>query len=684
MRGASRRGFLKSSALLAGLPRSEAANVDHGPVRQIETPLDGEWLFRIEPGDWEPVQVPHTWQIDPRWSEYRGMAWYRRELYADTAWSGSVVRIEFEAVFHTARVSINGNLAGEHIGKGYTAFSFDITPHLRLGQTNTVEVQADNRFDDRMLPRNRSSDWAHDGGIYRPVRLLVTPPAYVDRIAVDAVPDLTRNEARIEISAFVRNAGATPWQGRPSFRVVDDGGRNVLSGGLGETTIAPGETRSLAFAPATLPSPKLWHFDRPNLYRLEIELGSHSLGTTFGIRSIEFRDAAMFLNGERVRLMGVERMAGSNPDYGISEPAAWIRHDHEDLKELNCVFTRVHWPQDQRVLDYCDRHGILIQVEVPAWGPDTFKATFKGMGTAPATDILNNGLEQLREMILRDRNHPCIFAWGLCNETNGQNPPAAQFARVLYAEAKQLDPRRACSYASNSLQHTPERDVAAEMDFIAWNEYYETWYKGSTEELRKNLELIRNAFPGKMIVISEYGYCACTADRPEGDPSRIRILRQHDAVFREFPEVGGLIFFCYNDYRTHVGDKGTGALQQRVHGVVDLYGARKPSFEVLREESSPLAALNISGSPEHLELSVTARATVPCYKLQGYRVRAIAYGPGNVPVEKIERPLPVLLPGGTATLAVELNQREVSTVRIDALRPNGYSALTRFWRKEPN
>ncbi len=53
----------------------------------------------------------------------------------------------------------------------------------------------------------------------------------------------------------------------------------------------------------------------------------------------------------------------------MAEPASWIEHDHADLKELNCVFTRVHWQQDRRVLDYCDRHGILIQLEVPDLGP---------------------------------------------------------------------------------------------------------------------------------------------------------------------------------------------------------------------------------------------------------------------------------------------------------------------------
>ena len=130
-----------------------------------------------------------------------------------------------------------------------------------------------------------------------------------------------------------------------------------------------------------LQQPRLWHFDHPNLYRLTAELaGGHSLDTTFGIRKIEIRDGAFYLNGERVRLMGVERMAGSNPEYGMAEPAEWIDHDHADMKELNCVYTRVHWPQDRAVLDWCDRHGMLIQTEVPTWGT----GTFRGMTAEPA------------------------------------------------------------------------------------------------------------------------------------------------------------------------------------------------------------------------------------------------------------------------------------------------------------
>ena len=124
------------------------------------------------------------------------------------------------------------------------------------------------------------------------------------------------------------------------------------------------------------------------------------------------------------------------------------------------------------------------------------------------------------------------------------------------------------------------------MDFIEANEYFGTWAPGSAADAARYLDEIHTAFPGKPIVISEYGYCSCTPDRPEGDEHRMEILRTHDlaVTIRSREYTAGAIFFCYNDYRTHVGDRGSGVLKQRVHGVVDVYGAKKQSYELLRRD----------------------------------------------------------------------------------------------------
>jgi len=134
--------------------------------------------------------------------------------------------------------------------------------------------------------------------------------------------------------------------------------------------------------------------------------------------------------------MGVERMAGSNPNYGMAEPASWIEHDHCDLKNLNCVLLVSTGHRTSASWTTATGTASLFKPKCQTWGPDTFK----DMRDEPNPEIMQNGLEQLQEMIARDRNHPCIFSWGLCNEVNGQNPPAYKFARSMYEEARRLNP----------------------------------------------------------------------------------------------------------------------------------------------------------------------------------------------------------------------------------------------------
>jgi len=660
--------------------------------------LCGDWLFRTDPENvgtrenwfaassaddaWRKVLVPHTWQVEAALADYRGAAWYQRSFDVPERWRRCAVRVQFEAVFHSATVWVNGVLAGEHARKGYTAFTLDITQALQAGRVNTLALRVDNAFNQNMLPRGRSSDWAHDGGIYRPVQILVTPSMFVEQADVDAVPDLTSGDAELTIAAYLRNASTNSWQGTVSLRVSEENNPSaVWTHSASEVFSVPAQaTRKISFV-ATLAKAKLWHFDSPYLYQLECSISderdSHRFTTIFGIRKFEIREGAFHLNGERVRLMGVERMAGSNPQFGMAETTAWIDHDHDDLKHLNCVFTRVHWPPDKRVLDYCDRRGILMQSEIPAWGPDTFV----GMTTRPDEDIVQNGLGQLRDMIAHHRNHPSIVVWGLGNEIDGQNPPAYQFAQRMLEEAKRLDPDRLCSYASNSLADSPQRDVAGLMDFIESNEYYGTWTPGTADDAARHLDALHAAFPEKPIVVSEYGYCACTPDRPEGDEKRMQILATHQNAIRSRDFVAGAIFFCYNDYRTHIGDRGLGPYRQRVHGVVDICGAQKPSYELLRHESSPIESLKLEPVRNRFEVQIKTRRDFPMYTLTGYRLRGVFFGQGNIPVEQQEVTLPRLAPGSETRweLAFSVSEAPVR-VHIDVLRPSGFSVRSQDWK----
>ena len=165
-----------------------------------------------------------------------------------------------------------------------------------------------------------------------------------------------------------------------------------------------------------------------------------------------------------------------------------------------------------------------------------------------------------------------------------------------------------------------------------------------------------------------------------GDARRIEILRAHNQACREFDFVAGTIFFDYNDYRTHMGDKGVGPLLQRVHGVVDLYGNRKPSFEVLRQEASPVASLELSGSVGSLRATVATRTRLPAYTLEGYTLRWIVFGFDDLPMEEGAAALPKLAPGQQATVPIAFQEKHPMRVRVDVVRPTGFSAATAWWK----
>jgi beta-galactosidase len=654
-------------------------------------PLSHDWEFRFDPSaaqeasdvfrqetGWSPVQVPHTWQSLGRSPEYAGVAWYRLRLEAPINWASRHVRIEFEAVNHTAHVFLNGQALGEHVGKGYTAFTLDLSPHLKLAGENTLLVRVDNRPNDRMLPRNKNYDWTDDGGIIRPVNLLVTPQAFIERVEIDALPDSTNRSAEFRIRALVRNTMPQRLTTTLNATICRIGAaKEELRLTAASVPLGPHSSEFLELGPATLHNPALWHFDSPHLYRARIELNGpadgHEFIDQFGIRRFEVRGSAFYLNGEKVSLMGVERMAGSHPELGLAESSEWIESNHRDMKELNCVFTRVHWPQDRRVLDFCDRHGILMQEEVPAWGPETFRNTSDDVQRT----LEQNGLEQLGEMIQRDRNHPCIVAWGLCNEVDGKNPRTQQFARVVGGEARRLDPSRLQTYASNTLGSDPGSDMAGEFDFISTNEYYGSWTPGAPADVEAHLDRIRKAFPDKPIVVSEYGWCECQPMIMPGDENRVSIVNSHTEVFRGFPEVAGAIYFDYNDYRTLVGDKGAGAMRQRVHGVVDLYGRKKPSFEALRLQASPVENAILSKAEEgRYKFEVTTRQRLPSYTLRGYSLRWLAYGYDDLPMDGGTMDVAELHPESSRTYEIRPSIPAVRRIVVDLLRPTGFSAVT--------
>ncbi|HWB96374.1 MAG TPA: family 16 glycosylhydrolase, partial [Bryobacteraceae bacterium] len=233
------RFYVKTAADRAAAPSSRMS-------------LNGEWFFATDSqhqGEsqrwfesvpelrWDRVTVPHCWPVDPRFP-YVGPAWYRRHFQTPPAWAGTLVRLHFEAVFYKCRMWVNGKLAGNHEG-GYTPFDLDVTGLLKpSGEDNLVVVEVDNSWDTTTLPGARPGTtpekalypWWDFGGIVRDVTLLSTPPVYLARQSVQAVPDLKAGTARVKATVWVANTTPQAVEREVSIAALREGRPGVLAG----------------------------------------------------------------------------------------------------------------------------------------------------------------------------------------------------------------------------------------------------------------------------------------------------------------------------------------------------------------------------------------------------------------------------------------------------------------------
>ena len=658
-------------------------------------PLSGEWQFALDSSDsgvseewfapgfdhsaWRTVQVPHTWQVEPGNEDYMGTAWYAREVAPLPSWRGNDLQLEFNAVYRDAQVWVNGELAGEHAGSGWTPFAFNITELWDSLKKNRIVVRVDNRFSENALPYKNVFDWATDGGITRSVRLRIAPPIRIDRIQVTATPSDDFSSAELMAMIGIITPEHDARNLKLEAHVFGPGGERVFAqtanAEIGRGEVVPTQVRG------RLTEPSLWHFDRPNLYRIHCRLSEdgetvHEKDATFGIRRIEVKQGRYFLNGEPMRLMGVEWMPGSDPRYGMAEDPRVAQDILADMKRLNCIITRFHWQQDASIFEFCDREGMLVQEEVPTWGKHTLGEPIRRIQAM-----------QLREMIASHFNHPSIYCWGICNEIAGQSEEGHRFVRSGMEIARTLDPSRLLTYASNTLHGAPARDAGRLLDFLEWNDYYESWYGGTLDDLENSLRRIHVELPDQSVVISEYGLCECSPNLPMGDDFRIGVMRSHNERYRKANWVAGAIFFDYNDYRTHIGDKGQGAFRQRVHGVVDLFGRRKPSWEALRREASPIKTLTVADVIQNdgtAKVNVVTRALendLPAYILRDYLLTWTAFNEFDQPIGTGKRILPDLAPGSDHSEFIQWPEFDtLSRMHVEVFRPTGYSVLDTEWK----
>jgi beta-galactosidase len=402
---------------------------------KIEPRFQGAANSAYDDSSWKTVDLPHTWNAfdvsDEESGYWRGIGWYRKHFRVDSGSAGKRIVIEFEGVNQAAKVWLNGEFLGEHIG-GYTGFSFEI--HPRLNEDNVLTVEVNNLFDDTVPPTVKT-DYSFYGGIYRAVHLLITDRTYISDMYW-TTPDVSRTGALVELHSTITNQTDKAVRLSVNQEVLDPENKKAASSSAA-ISLGPGETKSLTQVCPPIANPKLWSPDAPNLYTIHTALREDSeavddIETPLGLRWYKFDPQhGLILNGARIQIRGTN-WHQSYPGMGNALPKSRHFKDIAAMHDMGVNFWRTsHYPHDSATIEASDRLGLMVWEELPI---------NKEIGNVSQYTV--NVLQMAREMIQRDRNDPSVFVWGIAGEINAPVSVSKQVVASVAAEYRRLDPTR--------------------------------------------------------------------------------------------------------------------------------------------------------------------------------------------------------------------------------------------------
>lgn len=484
-------------------------------VRQKET-FNLNWFFYLgeeekTPGDkdtagYRPVKLPHDWSLEYPFDEAArscgsggyvrtGTGWYKKifRVNPDAVKDGRAV-LHFEGAYMLAQVWLNGQSLGRHV-YGYTPFEWDITDLLKTdGSENVVDVKVDNSAQ----PNSR---WYSGSGITRNVWICGMKDIHVAPYGVwIRQPEVSGKQAQIhmETRVCVNHRNRASYEGTAS---EENGEITVETGIYGpdgslcmqERTaqsqqIAAGVREELLFCQDfLLKSPVLWDTENPALYKAVTKIYKGGLlldevCTVTGFRNVRFDSSQGFLlNGVRVKLNGVCVHHDGGCAGAAVHPQIWERR-LEKLKAMGVNAVRMsHNPPDPALLDLCDRMGLMVMDEAfDEWrimkGKELGSNTHESRGYSEWFDSCHE--EDMRLMLLRDRNHPSIIIWSIGNEVPDQTVPEGYLtARHLKSICRELDPERLVTQANDQICAEPRaaaEEFLNELDVVGYN-YVDRW-----------------------------------------------------------------------------------------------------------------------------------------------------------------------------------------------------------------
>ncbi len=556
-----------------------------GGVAEIQNPEDAtkagsaagaagkEW----DDSGWAGVDLPHDWAVEGDFDpsgiavhgfRQRGVRWYRRRFQLPETDRGRRIGLEFDGVLTHATVWVNGILVKRHFG-GYMGFWADITDIAEFGEKeNVVSVRVD---------ATEWEGWWYEGaGIYRHVWLTKTPVVHAERWGIFVKPTRTSGgEWQTQIETGVVNDGDKEKRIRVRQRIFDAAGK-VAGEAESETAVGAWATVTVRQA-IPIQGPRLWSVEEPNLYRLETEIREENLKfeisdlkedkvvTEFGYRELRFdAEKGFFLNDRPVKIHGMCNHQ-DHAGVGAAVPDALWSYRIRRLKAIGCNAHRcAHNPPAPEFLDACDRLGILVLDENRRFG------------------VSEDILEDLRGMVMRDRNHPSVFMWSIFNEEHLQGTKiGAAMARTMMRAVKTLDDSRPVTAAMNSGFLAPE-GVGQVVEVMGINYYqgnYDDYHKLSPGVPIAATEMTA-AFStrGQYAEDAARGYCDAY-DRMAPRWGSIARVSWRMVAEREFV-MGGFIWTGF-DYRGEPSPYKWPCINSQF-GVLDTCGFPKDAFYLYR------------------------------------------------------------------------------------------------------
>jgi beta-galactosidase len=444
---------------------------------RIVSRLDEDWIFlrddppgahgeRPDESRWERVTLPHTARIEalvtgPAGSpeaQWQGVCWYRRRLRLESESGDRETLLRFDGAMNVADVWLDGERIGGHMG-GYLPFVLDLSDRLRPGRDHLLAVRLDNRDNPITGPKPLAQlDFNMYHGLYRPVhlirkdRLSITDPILADRPAGGGVmvtyPRVSPDAATVRVQTHVRNAHAAPRGVRVRATLRTPDGAVVASDVSRRMTLSPGADADVVHE-LEVKAPRLWSPAAPNLHRLDCEVldGDQVVdmeSLRIGIRRIAIAGNRFEINGERMFLRGANRHQ-EHPYIGYALPDAAQYRDAHRIKAAGFDYVRLsHYPHSTAFMDACDELGLVVMDCIPGWqyfNPD------------PAFVELQ--YRNCRELVRRDRNHPCVILWEV---SLNESPMPPEFVARCHAIAHEEYPGDQCITAG----WTPGYDVLLE------------------------------------------------------------------------------------------------------------------------------------------------------------------------------------------------------------------------------